>query len=257
MAEGPRSGLGFAAGSYTSQGLYYPVLGAWILNLLVIDTSTKSTVLGLSCGGDLLDRTTPHVKTHSREILPSIEQLLLDAELPPSELDGIVFGQGPGSFTGLRIAVGVVQGLAYGLNIPTLPVSSMAALAFARGQHFSQPVQILVALSARLEEVYYGAYEVSGESARPLIAEGVADVTDLSRLQPGRWHIISDCPQLQSKIENATGAVFESADIHVVPEVASLLALGSASLAQGESVQALAASPVYLREQVANKPGEA
>ena len=78
------------------------------MNLLGIDTSTRSTVLGLQLGSEVIDRTSPDVDTHSREILPSIESLVREAGIRIEDLDAIVFGQGPGSFTGLRIAVGVV-----------------------------------------------------------------------------------------------------------------------------------------------------
>ena len=130
------------------------------MNLLGIDTSTRSTVLGLQLGSEVIDRTSPDVDTHSREILPSIESLVMEAGIGIEDLDAIVFGQGPGSFTGLRIAVGVVQGLGYGLGIPVVPVSSMACIAQSLIQA-ANPSLIFVGLTARLEEVYYGAYKLS------------------------------------------------------------------------------------------------
>ncbi|MBT7878450.1 MAG: tRNA (adenosine(37)-N6)-threonylcarbamoyltransferase complex dimerization subunit type 1 TsaB, partial [Gammaproteobacteria bacterium] len=156
------------------------------MNLLGIDTSTRSTVLGLQLGSELVDRTSPEVDTHSREILPSIESLVREAGIGVGDLDAIVFGQGPGSFTGLRIAIGVVQGLGYGLGIPVVPVSSMACIA----QSFTtvtNPPLVFVGLTARLEEVYYGAYKFEEHIAVPVIPEGVVDVSELPQLPVGDW----------------------------------------------------------------------
>ena len=83
------------------------------MNLLAIDTSTTSTVLGLLLGKKIVDHTVVVAKKHSREILPAIATLMAKSDFALRDIDAIVFGQGPGSFTGLRIAVGVVQGLAY------------------------------------------------------------------------------------------------------------------------------------------------
>ena len=98
-------------------------------------------------------------RSHSRDILPTITALLTKNKLSLRNLNYIVYGQGPGSFTGLRIAVGVVQGLAFGLNIPVVPVSSLACLAQAQYRRSGQQ-QIVSALHARKEEVYLGKYRI-------------------------------------------------------------------------------------------------
>lgn len=225
------------------------------VNYLVIDTSSSATVLGLASGGDVLDRTVDDVKTHSREILPSIERLLADADISLNQLNGIIYGQGPGSFTGLRIAVGVVQGLAYGLQIPVVPVSSMAAIAHHVASANATTSQVFVGLFARLEEVYFGAYQFeSGKYPVEVVPEGVTDVADLPPLPDGQWLAVGNANALWEKIEYSTGVKFLSVSENAIPSVPALLELGQLALADGRVQEAREASPVYLRETVAEKP---
>ena len=226
------------------------------MNLLGIDTSTRSTVLGLQLGAEVVDRTSSEVDTHSREILPSIESLVKEAGIGIEDLDAIVFGQGPGSFTGLRIAIGVVQGLGYGLGIPVVPVSSMACIAQSVVTVVNAPL-VFVGLTARLEEIYYGAYKFEEDIAVPIIPEGVLDVSELPELPDGHWLGCGNAmPELSKKIQEATGVSFKSISREAVPNIRNLLSLGSLKLSRGESVSAMQATPVYLREQVASRPGK-
>lgn len=232
------------------------------MNFLIIDTSSNSTVLGLARGDEILDRTSGEVKTHSREILPSIESLLHDAGVTPGDLDAVIYGRGPGSFTGLRIAVGVVQGLAYGLQIPTVPVSSMAAMAHAVVRTNSlEEAHVFVGLFARLQEVYYGAYHLrTGSFPEDVTPEGVLDVSALPVLESrseARWLAVGKASEFWSGIESSTGVKFASVTENAIPSVASLLELGRQILESGGGQDARQASPVYLREEVAEKPGRA
>ena len=220
------------------------------LNLLVIDTSTSVTVLGLQKGDIVIDRSLHNAKTHSRKILSSISELLVEAELNLGELDGIVFGQGPGSFTGLRIAVGIVQGLAYGANLTVIPVSSMAVLAQAVGL---QNGHIFVGLSARLEEIYYGTYELKNGLVFETGLEGVKEVSDLHKLPGNVWCLVTDAVHLLDKISKSVGVDFNEVFTKTVPTVTALLAMGVHKHTQGQFVTALEATPVYLREQVVRK----
>ena len=227
------------------------------VNFLVVDTSGSAMVLGLAKQADVLDRTSGEVKTHSREILPSIERLLNDAGLAPGELDAIIYGQGPGSFTGLRIAVGVVQGLAYGLQIPVVPVSSMAAMAHAAAcANDLTEAKVFVGLFARLEEIYFGAYHlIPGHAPGLVVREGVLDVAELPALNEGPWLAVGNAAELWRRIETSTGVKFESITENATPSVQSLLELGQQAFAAGNLQDAMHATPVYLREQVADKPG--
>ena len=217
------------------------------MNLLAIDTSTTSTVLGLLHGKKIVDHTVVDVKKHSREILPAIATLMAKSDVALQDIDAIVFGQGPGSFTGLRIAVGVVQGLAYGAGLSVIPVSSMSLLAQAQITHDGP---IFVALSARLEEIYYGSYTLIDGFVSSLAPEGVKDVSTLEPLQADNWHLITDVPALQSKIASSLDVSFSSVSTNTVPQANDLLLIGKYRFELGMVVSALEASPVYLREQV-------
>ena len=225
------------------------------MNFLGIDTSTRATVLGLQLGSEVVDRTSLDVGTHSREILPSIKSLVTEVGISLEELDAIVFGQGPGSFTGLRIAVGVVQGLGYGLGIPVVPVSSMACIAQSCILPVNPPL-VFVGLTARLEEIYYGAYKFEQGIAVPVLPEGVVDVAELPQLPVGDWVGCGNAmPGLSTKIQESTGVFFNHISSDAVPTIHNLLSLGSFKFSRGESVGAMQATPVYLREQVASLPG--
>lgn len=200
----------------------------------------------------LTDRSVVDVKTHSRDILPSISALLEETGTVLTDLDAIVFGQGPGSFTGLRIAVGVVQGLAYGVGLPVVPVSSMAVLAQVLRNHGD--VNVFVALGARLEEVYFGGYRLEGGIAIAIGEEGVTDVSELDAMAHGDWYaIITDVPELVPKIEASLRVNFRHVNEDVIPGVSELMTLGADAFARGRTVKALEATPVYLREQVASR----
>ena len=142
------------------------------MNTLVIDTSTEAQVLGLGLGDRIVEKFDIVGRDHSRIILDSIMALLDEEGIDKKQLELIVFGQGPGSFTGLRIAVGVVQGLAYGLGIPVVGVSTLACL--AQGQYrLTGAANIVVAQSARKEEVFFGSYCISDGIAQLQGVEGV------------------------------------------------------------------------------------
>lgn len=223
------------------------------MKLLAIDTSSSTTVLGLVLDDELIDRSTDTGRSHSRDLLPSIESLMSEAGISLGDLDAIVFGQGPGSFTGLRIAVGVVQGLAYGLDVPAVPVSSMGCL--AQGAHRQHGANLVaVALKARLEEVYFGTYGFPEGVAEPLGSEMVVDVRELPPVEAGPWHGAGDGFEFRTAIENALGvSIIEIHDTTRL-DVRDLIAIGSRKFSAGKVVSALEARPVYLREQVAQKP---
>ena len=115
--------------------------------------------------------------------------------------------------------------------------------------------RIFVALSAREEEIYFGAYSIESGIASPVADEGVLDVSALPTLPGGSWRGIGDAWSLQQKIESATGMQFNEVREQSVPAVHDLVRLGEHGLTQGAAVSALEAAPVYLREQVAAKPG--
>lgn len=131
------------------------------MNFLAIDTSTQWVTVALSVNGDMLSEECDSPRQHTKLLLPMIERLLAQAQCKLAQLDGIVFGQGPGSFTGLRIACSFAKGLAYAYDLPLYPVSSLAAIAaqtFETENSFDFPIQVLAMMDARMNEVYWGVF---------------------------------------------------------------------------------------------------
>ena len=125
--------------------------------LLAIDTSTEACSAALGIGGDVRERYEFAPRQHAELILPMVDALLAEGQIKLKDLDGLAFGRGPGAFTGVRIATGVIQGLAFGAGLPVVPVSSLAALAQGAAPGHSS---IMSAFDARMGEVYWGAFAV-------------------------------------------------------------------------------------------------
>lgn len=222
---------------------------------LAIDTSAQGQLLGLQVGDTLVEKFDIVGRDHSRVVLPSILALLEEAGVDKSSLDLIVFGKGPGSFTGLRIAVGVVQGLAFGLGIPVVGVSTLACLAQGEFRR-SGASNIVVAQSARKTEVFFGNYSIESGLATLQGEEGVFDAGNVPRPAFADYNGVGSGWAHRVELERALGAPANK--IILEPQLAALdlLALGLAAYARGESTDALHARPEYLREKVASAPGE-
>lgn len=223
--------------------------------LLAIDTSTDALVLGVSRHEILFDNTEMVGREQGKRILPATMALLERAGVAMSDLDGIVFGQGPGSFTGLRIGVGVVQGLAYGLNIPVVPVSTLAVLAQAEYRK-SGATHIVVAQHARKDEVFFGAYKIENGLARSVGREAVHTVTDVPTCPFGQCVGIGSGWQFEAELTVALGVTVTGIQLDATPTAQDLLHLGQAGFVARRTISALDARPEYLREQVASLPGE-
>ena len=129
------------------------------MNLLAIDTSTEIASIALLVGDVMTCEEQPSLKTHAQLVLPIIDSLMVNAGLHLNQLDAIVFGCGPGSFTGLRIACSIAKGLAYAHDLSLIPVSSLAAIAYSVSmqQDYTQ-APVLAILDARMHEVYWSYF---------------------------------------------------------------------------------------------------
>jgi tRNA threonylcarbamoyladenosine biosynthesis protein TsaB len=143
--------------------------------LLAIDTATEMCSAALWVDGKLLQKSTVQPRLHAEFILPFIDELLDEAKINKNQIDGLVVGQGPGAFTGVRIGIGVAQGLALALNIPVAAVSNLQTLAFAAYKQLdtTEPRTILVATDARMNEVYWAKYQASGDKIKLTTTEQV------------------------------------------------------------------------------------
>ena len=232
------------------------------LRVLAIDTSTEACSAALLWSdGAVCQRFIVTERGHAELILPMIDGLLAEAGCKLRDLDGLAFGRGPGGFTGLRIAAGVIQGLAYGAGLRVAPVSSLAAVAFlATSPSSSSPSPlsppspgVLVCNDARMSEVYWGCYRFDpGVPCVPIVLTPET-VGPADRVQPAptvghfAGNGIPRYPALQSRLE-AAGLSYHAG---VYPRADAIARLGERMLQNGEGVDAAEALPVYIRDDVA------
>jgi len=224
------------------------------MKLLAIDTATEACSAALYIDGDIAQDYRVAPREHSHLILPMIEGLLKQAGLKPSALDALAFGRGPGSFMGVRIAAGVVQGIAYAHTLPVVPVSTLAAIAQVAYRQ-TGAAKVLAAIDARMHEVYWGAYELDASGLMRLRGDEI--VAPPSRLEkPGGtgWTGAgTGWGSYAGELEAATGdSVSEHFD-SVLPDAQAIAGLAVPDYLAGRYVPAAAAVPVYLRDNVAKK----
>ncbi len=220
------------------------------MRILALETSTEHCSVALHLAGEVRSHAELAGQRHSEILLGMIERLLAEAGCAKHELDGIAFGAGPGSFTGVRIAASVAQGLALGLDIPVMPVCTLEALAQAAGQ-----ARVACALDARLDEVYYAAYERRGERWHAIVEPRLSAIGELPML-PGRgWAGVgSGFAMLDNALARHLG--LEATRPGQFPEAGAVAALGARLLTEGGGLDAASAQPLYLREKVAMTTAE-
>jgi tRNA threonylcarbamoyladenosine biosynthesis protein TsaB len=195
---------------------------------------------------------------HTQLLLPMVDELLADAGLTIGQLDGFAFGHGPGSFTGLRIALAVVQGLALGADRPVVGVSTLAAMALPVLTKDGR-AGVAVAMDARMGEIYWGLYRAGADS---LTVTAMADDSlclpeGVGRLPAGDWQALGSGWRSQGdRLEAATGLVARDADVEARPHAADISRLALPELRAGRGVDPASAAPVYLRQKVAEKMPE-
>lgn len=220
-----------------------------IMNLLAIETSTEFCSLAV-CRGEVVSAVHfPAAQRHGETVLESTRQLLAEAGLDLAALDGIAFGQGPGSFTGLRIACGVTQGLALALDIPVKGIGTLLAVAEASGAD-----KVIACLDARMGEVYCAAYRRDAASRWvELVAPGLYSPQALPVLDGDGWTACGTGFAAHGAVlAERLGATRIVATLpQAVPTARAVLALATPLFEAGEGEDAAQALPVYLRDKVA------
>ena len=219
------------------------------MKLLALDTATEVCTVALWLDGEVLERFEPGGQ-HSERILPMVDALLAEAGLVLTQLDALAFGRGPGSFTGLRIGAGVAQGLAYGADLPVLPVSSLAAL--AQGQDAGN---VLAAFDARMQQVYWSAYVRNAQGIMEVQgAEGVFAPQAVPMPEGEGWiGAGSGWDQYHAALEQRLGGCLTNWHRECQPRARHVAELGAAALQAGHAVAPEEALPVYIRNDVAIK----
>ena len=217
------------------------------MKLLAIDTSTEYCSAALWLDGAVYPRRIHAGQLHSALLLPMIDELLQEADLTLRQLNGIAYGVGPGSFTGLRIACAVTQGLAFGADLPVLGVSTLASIA-----QQTDAERVLTVLDARMAEVYWAAYERTGPDwacvSEPVLSasEWVCMPDDREWIGAGNGFAALEVillSRLQSQLQSIRA--------DVMPDAAAIAILAAPAFARGEGIDAALAIPLYLRDKVA------
>ena len=243
-----------------------------MLSILSIDTSASYCSVALKCGAEIRVKRSEKPREHVRLVLPMVEQLLAEAAVRLPDLDAITFAQGPGSFTGLRIGFGVVQGLAFGAQLPVIPVSTlqlMAQRAFGLLKDVTPATLLIPALDARMEELYWGAYAVRDGVVQPVMDDALSPREKLI-LPDAVWsNFLEDKPDLctatpvlgmgdgwqyRPELVCENGSL-DSIEIHekIGPDAEALLLIAEHIYRQrgGRAIEDV--QPVYLRNTVSWK----
>lgn len=227
------------------------------MKLLALDTSSEGCSAALWLDGRITERFEVAPRGHTRLLMPMVRELLAEQGLTPSDLDALAFARGPGSFTGLRIATGVIQGLAWGLDIPVVPVSSLAAVALqAMEKHqLGEEDLVAVAFDARMGEVYWGTFQARDGVPVPLADERVCPPSAVALPDggTGRWTGAGSGWAFANNMPSAVTARVARVDDTLVPRAADVARLAEQGYRNGEAVPAEQAQPVYIRDEVAWK----
>lgn len=222
------------------------------MKILALETSSERCSAALLLGNDVVERAQVAQRAHAELILPMVESLLAQAGESLQGLDAIAFGRGPGGFTGVRVATAVAQGLAFGADKPVLPVSDLAALA-AGAQRLHHADKVLACLDARMQEVYWGAFEMQSRGhAHALGEERLGPAQEVQPPGSGPWFGAGSGfgiygPVLSDRLARS----LQGQDAKLVPTALDIAALAAGMYAQGQGVAADQALPVYLRDRVA------
>lgn len=217
------------------------------MKILAIDAATEVCSAALMCGREIAYQEHKAPRQHAKLILPMINGLLTEAGFGLSELDVLALTIGPGSFTGLRIAASVVQGLAYGADLPVVIVSTLAVLAQGAYAQF-QVRQILPSLDARMQQVYWGAYQINQqELAEPMMDDALSDPDKVLMPAGDNWvGVGSGWEAYENMPSKRLSQIYPA----YYPQAKYILPLAQHKFTQGDLVAAALVVPVYLREAV-------
>lgn len=228
------------------------------MNILAIDSATEACSVALLADETCIERFQMGTRQHNQFILPMVEEILAEGGFSLGQLDAIAFGRGPGAFTGVRIAAGVVQGLAYGAELSVIPVSTLAALALDAVE--SSGIKTACAcIDARMNEVYWGIYEYQGY-------QDSVELTDFETVVPAQqvkkpesmevvgvgsgWATYGDI--LKQRLANKVIQILPDR----FPRATFIARLAKVAHGRGEFLTPDLALPVYLRNNVARKSSE-
>ncbi len=228
-------------------------------NYLAIDASTEACSAALVFNGQLSQTFELCPQSHSLMLLPMVDKLLAQADCQLPQLDGLVFGQGPGSFTGVRIGIGVAQGLAFAAELPVVGISTLQTMAQVAYQ-LHQQTEVLTLIDARMSEVYLGYFRLNEQGVMaPLVDEAVLAPEQVTSYLAERGISLADKPYGVGTGWDAYQAQLSDLKVNsgtpeiLFPSAEAMLTLAKPEFAQGNGVSAEQAQPVYVRDTVSWK----
>ncbi len=220
--------------------------------LLAIETSTEACSIALWHDGDVRERHEIAPRQHAELALPWIDAMLAEAGIAKTALDAIAVGRGPGAFTGVRLGIALAQGIAFVLERPVLPVSTLAALACAAGA--SPQADVVAAIDARMGEIYLGVFRIDAQGyPQPLAAESLQR-PDTAIVPLGHECWIGTGTGFAAEggaLKHRLGAMLVRCDDTALPRAAVVARLAAAAHVRGEGISAEQLEPAYLRDKVA------
>ncbi len=220
------------------------------MKLLAVDTSTEACSVALLHNNAVLALDEVCPQQHSKRVLPMVQQVLNETGFTLQQLDGIVFGRGPGSFTGVRIGVGVCQGLAFGADLPVFGVSTLAAMAQAAHRRY-QATSVVAAIDARMAEVYFAHYQLSDAGVMVAVDEEIArkpSELPACLFTDGGFAVGTGFVTYQSFFQD-WAHLQQCRDI-LYPSAQDMVALAATPWRAGQFISAELAEPVYVRDEV-------
>ncbi len=222
------------------------------MRIIALETSTEYCSVALWQDGAVMERCELVGQKHSEVLIEMLDGLLDEAGIKIKQADGIAFGKGPGSFTGVRIACGAAQGLAFGANLPVAGVCTLLALAEASGRS-----RVIAALDARMGEIYVAVYEKHEDTWTTVVEPCLCKPEDAPLVRDEDWYGIgSGFAMHENALKARYAGQLRGLDAAAVPRAAAIAALGAAQFKLGRGTDAAAALPLYLRDKVALKTSE-
>ncbi len=222
------------------------------LNILALESSTESCSAALWRDGRVAVREADAGQRNSEVLLPMIDSLLAAQGVDRAELDGIAFGAGPGAFTGVRVACGVAQGIAFARALPVAGVVTLQALAEA-----AQAPRVICCLDARMGEIYHAAYEQDGDDWREVSAPSLCTAETAPALAGNGWQGCgSGFAAFGEALQKRYGSQLAGITNGIAPHAREVAVIAARMFARGETVDAEHAAPLYIRNKVALSTSE-
>ncbi len=223
-----------------------------MMRILALETSTEYCSVALWQDGKMTSRCELVGQRHSELLLEFLDSLLCEAGVKIAQLDGIAFGMGPGSFTGVRIACGVAQGLALGADLPVVGVCTLQALAQASGHD-----KVIAALDARMGEIYHAAYEKRAGGWVTVCEPNLCLPQNAPQVEGASWFGVGSGFAMHGvALSERYAGQLAGSDAEALPQASAIAQFAAPLFAAGLGMDAAQAMPLYLRDKVALKTSE-